>query len=154
MLRPARRRPALPRTRPRAALVPPLRNIGLVVVGGGIGALVRVGVSQAFPTPEGVWPWTTLVENVSGAFLLAVLLTVLTERVAAGPWVRPLLGTGVLGAYTTFSTLAYEIERLASGRRVGVAAGYAAVNVVTGLLAALAGIMLARWRGARSGAAR
>jgi CrcB protein len=152
MIRPVRRSPEVHRHRSRVPLLPPLRGIGLVVVGGGIGTLARVGLSQAFPTPDGSWPWVTLIENVSGAFLLAVLLTVLTERVAARPWSRPLLGTGVLGAYTTFSTLAYEIERLGAGGRAGVAIGYAAVSVVAGLAAAVAGIMLVRWRGSRSAA--
>lgn len=127
--------------------MPPLRNVALVIVGGGVGALARVAISEAFPAPEGLWPWTTLLENVSGAFLLAVLLTVLTERVVARPWPRPLLGTGALGAYTTFSTLAYEIERLSAHGNVGVAAGYAAVSVVAGLAAAMAGIVVVRWRG-------
>jgi CrcB protein len=153
MIPPVRRRSATTRPRPRIAL-PPLRNVALVIVGGGIGALARVAISEAFPAAEGLWPWTTLLENISGAFLLAVLLTVLTERVVARPWSRPLLGTGVLGAYTTFSTLAYEIERVGAHGNTATAAGYAAVSVVAGLAAALAGIMLVRWRAGRADATR
>jgi CrcB protein len=129
--------------------VPPPRSIGLVIVGGGFGAAVRVGLSQAFPTADGAWPWTTLIENVSGAFLLAILLTALTERMAGRPWSRPLIGTGILGAYTTFSTLSYEMAMLAAGGRIGTAVAYGLTSILAGMTAVIVGIMLVRWCGAR-----
>ena len=110
-------------------------RIALVAAGGALGTALRYGLFLAVPVHGDAFPWTTLGVNVSGAFLLGVVVA----RCAAAPRARLLLGTGVLGAYTTFSTLAVELVLRAGDGRVGLAAGYAVVTVTAGVAAAVAG---------------
>ena len=140
---------ATPPDDPRAAQrgvpwrLPSARNVGLVAAGGALGAIARAGLVALVPAGAGGWPWATLVANLSGALLLGLLLGVLAESLAGGTWARPLLGTGLLGGYTTFSTLALEIVRLATAGRVLLALGYALTSLTCGLLAVWAGGTLA-----------
>jgi fluoride exporter len=125
---------------------PPLRNVALVAAGGSIGAITRVAFATWFPVADGSFPWTTLLENVSGAFVLALVLTLLLQRVATDPSARLFLCTGALGAFTSYSTFAVELSRLLDGGWLPVAALYAATSIGAGLAAALAGMSLAlRW---------
>jgi fluoride exporter len=117
-------------------------DLVLVVAGGALGALARVALAAAYPVQEGRLPWTTLAENVSGAFLLAALLTVLVERAGAHARLRALLCTGMLGAFTTYSTLATELTERAIGGQAALAVGYAALSLTTGVLAAGAGLVV------------
>jgi fluoride exporter len=121
-----------------------LREVTLVTVGGSVGAVARVGLAERFPGTPGRIPWTTLVENVTGAFLLGLVLTLLAERLAASPSVRLVVCTGTLGAFTTYSTLAVELVRLAGDGHALTAGAYATGSLVLGLAAALVGIRLAR----------
>jgi fluoride exporter len=119
-------------------------EVALVAAGGMVGALARVAIAERFPVAAGSLPWTTLAENVTGAFLLGLVLTLLAERFAAGPSVRLVVCTGMLGAFTTYSTLAVELVVLADDGHVPLAGAYAVASLVLGLLAALVGIRLAR----------
>lgn len=119
--------------------LPPTRNVVLVAVGGAVGASARVAVSAVVPAAQGGWPWATLAANLSGALLLGLLLRVIGESLTGGVWARPLIGTGIIGAFTTFSTLSLEIERLASAGRIVVAVGYAGTTLAGGLLAVWVG---------------
>lgn len=125
--------------------LPPTRNIGLVAFGGALGALARVAVTAALPAGAGGWPWATMTANVTGALLLGVLLAIVQDAVV-GRWVRPLVGTGVLGGYTTFSTLSVETLQLAVDGHVAVAASYAIASAVAGLTAVWAGFTVVRLR--------
>lgn len=126
--------------------------IGLVGVGGAVGTAGRYGLSQVL-APAGGWPTSTFVENLLGAFLLGVLLEALVRR---GPETRRVqrlrlaLGTGVLGGFTTFSSLAIEIERLMADGRVALGLGYGVASVLLGFALCLAGVALAarhhQWR--------
>lgn len=100
-----------------------------VAAGGALGTLARVGVDRALPVAPGGWPVATLLVNVSGALLLGVVLTRVRDHRA-----RALLGTGVLGAWTTFSTFAVELDVLLRTRPL-VALAYAATSVLAGLVA-------------------
>lgn len=100
-----------------------------VAVGGALGTLARVGTDLVLPATPGGWPVATLLVNVSGALLLGVVLTRLRDH-----RLRALLGTGVLGAWTTFSTFAVELDVLLR-TRPAVALGYAATSVLAGLVA-------------------
>lgn len=131
--------------RPRVAL-PPAGSVGMVGIGGAAGALARSGQSAPFPVQAGAFPWITLAENLVGAFLLGVLLTVLVERVPTVWWLRPLLGTGLLGAYTTYATVGLELHQLVAQGSAGLAALYLWATAVAGLLAGGAGIAAARRR--------
>lgn len=117
-----------------------LRLLAAVTVGGMVGALARYGLGAAFPTATGSFPATTFAINVSGAFLLAVGVGVLARRATAGPLWRPLLGTGVLGGYTTFSTFAVDTDRLLSTGHGGMAALYLVGTLVAGIAATAAGL--------------
>jgi CrcB protein len=90
------------------------------------------------------FPWETLVINVSGSFALGFLFALLTERFKADPTLRIALTVGFLGAYTTFSTFAFETMRLADDRALGLAALNVVASVGAGLVAVYAGTWLGR----------
>lgn len=123
--------------------LPLFGRVVLVACGGGVGALGRSVLDGTGP-PSGAFPWLTLVINVSGAGLLALLLVLLEERMPANRALRPLLGTGVLGGYTTFSTFAVETVALLRASEPGEAVGYVVLSVIGALLAAGAGVVLGR----------
>ncbi|UFU02644.1 CrcB family protein [Ruania suaedae] len=125
-----------------------LRLGALVALGGALGTLARFGLAEALPTPDGV-PWATLVVNLAGSFLLGVLLEALDragEETSRGRALRLGLGTGLLGGFTTFSSLALEVERLLAGGELAVAGGYVLASLALGLVAAMAGIAVGRGR--------
>ncbi|HEX9774376.1 MAG TPA: fluoride efflux transporter CrcB [Actinomycetota bacterium] len=93
---------------------------------------------------RGDLPWGTLVVNVSGCFLLGFLFALLTERFLPHPHVRAALTIGFLGAYTTFSTLAFETMRLAEDGAGLLAAANVAASLGAGLVAVYAGTWLGR----------
>lgn len=129
---------------------PPWRMVAAVAAGGAAGASLRAVGLAAFPTAEGGFPVATFVENVTGAFLLGALLTLLASRWHTNRYAKPLLGTGLLGAYTTFSTFAIELALLLAGGWWVVALTYAAVTLVVGVAAVFVGVALARrWTGPR-----
>lgn len=133
---------------------PSLHHLGLVFLGGTVGAVTRVGFATWFPVTVGAYPWTTFAENVSGAFLLAVVLTVMAVRRSLDPTVRLLVGTGALGAFTTYSTLAVEAVDLLATGHLRTAALYSVGSLLAGILAALAGIAVGqRLGGGRIGTA-
>ncbi len=88
--------------------------VAAVAVGGAIGASARYGIELAWPTPSGGFPWATLAVNVSGCALMGALMVAITELWVGHRLLRPLLGTGVLGGYTTFSTFAGDVDTLAA----------------------------------------
>ena len=112
----------------------------MVAVGGAVGAVARTAQSAAFPTAPGALPWSTLAENVTGAFLLGALLAFIVERRTARWWERPLLGTGALGAYTTYATVGLELQLLVAAGAVATAAAYLVATAVLGLLAGGLGV--------------
>lgn len=117
--------------------------VALVTVGGALGTLARYGLTAALGGGDGAgWPVATTVENVLGALLLGALLGALgsgpeSPRTRA---VRLALGTGVLGGFTTFSTLALEVQRLAAGGDLVLGATYGLVGVAAGVVAAAVGV--------------
>lgn len=133
--------------------LPSSANIALVGVGGAVGALVRAAVAEALPDAAGGWPTATMVANVSGALLLGLVLGVVSRTAVVGWWVRPLVATGVLGGYTTFSTLSVQAFALVADGRALLAGAYTAGSAFAGLAAMWAGATVAsvrpRGRGAR-----
>lgn len=118
--------------------------IAVVALGGGLGALARYGMAWGWPTPSGGFPWATFVTNVTGCFLIGVLMVALTEVWSAHPLLRPFLGTGVLGGYTTFSTYAVDIRKLLQPGSVAVAFSYLAATLLCALAAVMAATILTR----------
>lgn len=82
----------------------------LILLGGGVGSLTRYLTTTAILTRfGGRFPLGTFVINVSGSFLIGLIMTLLTERLPDSPYWRPLLVIGFLGGYTTFSSFEWEI---------------------------------------------
>ena len=114
-----------------------------IAAGGALGSLARWGLTTVLPHGGHSWPWATFLTNVSGCLLLGVLMAFVL-----GPWsqtryLRPFLGVGVLGGYTTFST--YELETyVLGGHAPALAMLYLLASVVSGIGAAWLGLMLGR----------
>jgi CrcB protein len=121
-----------------------VRALPLVGVGGAIGALARGWLGARLAVAPTGFPVSTFLVNVSGAFLLGLLLTLLVERLPQARSVRPLLGTGLLGAYTTFSALTVEAAVLAVRGRPLLAVGYVAGSLLAGMAAVAAGAAAVR----------
>ncbi|HEY8371848.1 MAG TPA: fluoride efflux transporter CrcB [Pseudonocardiaceae bacterium] len=119
-------------------------TVAVVALGGALGALARHGIALALPTAPAAVPVATLLTNVTGCLLIGVLTVLVTEVRPTHPLVRPFLGTGVLGGFTTFSSYAVETERLLAAGRTDAALLYLVGTPVLGLLAAVAGTALAR----------
>ncbi|QES38761.1 fluoride efflux transporter CrcB [Streptomyces venezuelae] len=101
-----------------------------------MGAVARYAVSLWWPTAPGGFPWTTLVVNVAGCAAIGVLMVLVTEVRPTHPLVRPFLGTGFLGGFTTFSTYAVDIERLVREGHARTGLAYLALTLIAALAAA------------------
>jgi CrcB protein len=126
------------------------REVAAIFVGGFAGAVARAELAEALPYRVGQWPWATFLVNVVGALLLGYFATRLQERLPVSAYRRPLLGTGLCGALTTFSTMQLELLSMLDTNRVGMAGAYALVSVAAGFLAvavATALVRRARWVG-------
>ena len=124
------------------AAAPPadLRVISVIALGGGLGSLARYGVGELWAVGDGQVPWSTLTINVTGSLLLGMLVVAVTEVWRAHRLIRPALGTGVLGGYTTFSTFAVQLR----GLPIEVGVLYLVLSLVGGLAAAALGMAFVR----------
>lgn len=122
--------------------------LGAVSLGGILGAEARYAVSLWLPHGPTQLPVGTWLVNTSGCFLIGVLMVVVTELTSPHRLVRPFLGVGVLGGYTTFSTATVEVQQLALQGRAGPALGYLLGTVLAALVAVTAGMTLTRAVGA------
>lgn len=128
--------------------------VAAVSAGGGLGATARYAAGLLWPTAAGTFPATTFTVNVAGCAVIGVLMVVLTEAWAAHRLVRPFLGTGVLGGFTTFSTYAVDVRRLADAGHPGLGLSYLAVTALTALAAVWAAANLTRRLLARAATGR
>jgi CrcB protein len=110
-------------------------EVAAIFAGGFIGAVARWRLVVAVPDAAGHWPWATFCANVAGAFALGYFATRLQERLPLSAYRRPLLGTGLCGAFTTFSTMQLELLRMIDAGRLWLAAGYASASLAAGFLA-------------------
>jgi CrcB protein len=112
--------------------------------GGVVGALARYSVSLALPTQPGRFPLSTFAVNVSGSAVLGFLLVFLIEQFPRSRFARPVIGTGIIGAYTTFSTYVVDAVLLFRADKVAIALLYIVASLVCGLLAVWMGMLSAR----------
>jgi CrcB protein len=120
------------------------RELAAVFVGGALGTLARTGLSILVAADPTRWPWPTFTVNIVGAFLLGYFVTRLLERLPLSSYRRPLLGTGVCGGLTTFSTMQVETLKMIEHHSFGLAAGYTCASIVVGLLAVYLATALVR----------
>ena len=117
----------------------------LVAVGGAAGSVLRYGAGRLAAQHLGADTVAgTFAVNVIGSFALGVLATVFITRSEWPLELRAMLTVGLLGGFTTFSTLAYDGVRLASGGELARAGISIAANLVVGLAAAYAGVLVGR----------
>lgn len=131
-------------------------SILIVAIGGAVGTAIREGLSLRFPAVDAI-PYTIGAINVVGAFLLGMLLESLARRgpdVGARRRLRLLLGTGVLGGFTTYSTFALDTAALIGDGRTVAGTAYGLVTGIVGAAATVGGIAVAAlmWRRGTGGA--
>ncbi|OBA80021.1 camphor resistance protein CrcB [Mycobacterium sp. 1164966.3] len=111
------------------------RELSAIFAGGALGALARAALATlAVPDPAH-WPWPTFTVNIVGAVLVGYFTTRLLERLPLSSYRRPLLGTGLCGGLTTFSTMQVETLRMIEHHHWILAASYTIVSIVVGFLA-------------------
>lgn len=116
-----------------------------VAAGGALGALARYGLDRVIERRSfSVFPWSTFAINVSGCFIVGLVIGALVDRHHAPQWVRAALVVGFCGAYTTFSTFAQETLDLAEANDYAFALLNISMSVVVGLMAVLVGQHLGR----------
>ncbi|HEY1827410.1 MAG TPA: CrcB family protein [Acidimicrobiales bacterium] len=113
-----------------------------VFLGGAFGSTGRYLLGAWFPTTPGHFPWVTLGINLSGSLLIGLLIP-LTEHMAPRlPQLRPLVIIGVLGGWTTYSTLAVDGVQLSLHHHAGLVVGYLAATVFVGIGVVIVGNLL------------
>jgi CrcB protein len=122
----------------------PWAVLSVIAAGGILGACARHGLALAWPHRPGQFPWATLVINVSGCLLIGVLMVLITDVWSAHRLLRPFLGVGVLGGYTTFSTYAVDIQQMAAAGAARTGLVYLAGTLAAALVAVYAGIAITR----------
>lgn len=120
-----------------------------VAFGGGLGAWLRYLTGTLMtraigPVAASAFPWATLTINVAGSLVMGLLAGWLARHGQGGEQWRLLLGVGVLGGYTTFSSFSLELALLVERGTLGAAFAYALVSVGAGLAALFAGLAVMR----------
>jgi CrcB protein len=114
-----------------------------IYAGGTIGALARVGLTEALPHGPDSWPWATFAVNMAGALLLGYFAASLRDHPQESI-AHPFLTTGICGTLTTFSTLQLELFEMVDAGHLGLAAGYVAATLAAGYAVVRLGIALER----------
>ncbi|WP_193311322.1 FluC/FEX family fluoride channel [Georgenia satyanarayanai] len=129
------------RRRPKAGLDVPL----VIAAGGALGAVARYGIALWVPHVPGAFPWATIAANVSGCLVIGVLMVLLTE-LGGRPHrlVRPFLGVGVLGGFTTFSTYTVDIHQMLQAGAPHTALVYLFATLAAALVAVEVGMATTR----------
>lgn len=119
----------------------------LIVIGcaGVVGALSRYAMSRLITVPSGHFPWSTFWINVTGSLVIGFVLVMLIERFPRARVARPLVATGFLGAYTTFSTYMVDSDLLFKAHKIATGIIYAFGSLGAGVTATAAGILFARF---------
>ncbi|MDG4810297.1 CrcB family protein [Micromonospora sp. WMMD1120] len=113
----------------------PATLLAAIAAGGVVGALARAGLQHVAPHGPTDFPWATFGVNLSGCLLIGVLMATLGHLGGGHPLVRPFLGVGVLGGFTTFSTYAVDIQQALVNGAPGTALAGLAATVLGALVA-------------------
>jgi CrcB protein len=123
-----------------------LKEISLLAVAGAFGALARFGLSSFVQNLHGArFAWGTLVVNALGCLLFGLVWPLAEERLVISGQTRFIVLTGFMGAFTTFSTYAFETTRFLNDSQWGLAAGNIVTNNVLGLVCVLVGLAIGHW---------
>jgi len=120
-----------------------MTHILAVAAGGAVGSVLRYSISRLPFTSS--FPWSTLLVNLVGSFLLGLFLSVAGARVTISHQTRAFVSIGLLGGFTTFSTFSHQTITLLESNRLGVAGWNILLNVTLSLIAAWIGWRLGRW---------
>lgn len=121
------------------------RTVLLLIGGAGaLGALARYALSRVLVAAPGHFVWSTFWINVTGSLVIGFVLVLLAERFPSARVARPLVVTGFLGGYTTFSTYAIDADLLLRARDLSTGAVYLLASAVVGVGATVVGAVLAR----------
>ncbi len=118
--------------------------LAAVGAGGAVGSLARYGLSVAIPHARGEFAVATLLTNVLGCLLIGVLMAVLTTTAHPHPLLRPFLGVGILGGFTTFSTFVTDTLDAATTGQLLQSLLYVAASLGLCLTAVVAGLTATR----------
>lgn len=121
-----------------------LSVLAAIAAGGFVGGLARYAITRGWPARTGGFPWATFLINTAGAFGLALLLVLVIEVWPPTRFVRPTIGTGFFGAFTTFSSVATNTDQLAAHGHRPLALLYLGSSLFAGLAAASFGLVLGR----------
>lgn len=121
----------------------PKRKLAAIYGGGILGALVRVGMTQAFPHAPSAWPWPTFGVNMIGALLIGYLFASFRDH-TPDRLHHPFFAIGICGTLTTFSTMQLELYAMVDHGRLGLAGLYCTGTLALGYLAVLAGMGIER----------
>jgi len=116
----------------------------VIGAGGALGSLARWGVGELVLSSGESFPWATFIENISGGFALGVLMVFVLEAWPPRRYLRPFLGVGLLGGYTTFSTYMLDTRHLLTDDHLATAYTYLGGSLLAGLAAMWLGIASAR----------
>jgi CrcB protein len=118
--------------------------VGVIALGGMVGASARYGITRLLPASGTQFPWGTFVENMIGSFLLGFLLVLVLERFPPTRYLRPFAATGILGAFTTMSAYTVETALLLKDRYFATGLLYGFGSLAAGLALAYSGIRAGR----------
>jgi len=127
----------------------PLAASAMVFAGGGTGAVLRHQLGRAMtdwlgPAVVTAFPWATLAVNVLGSLAMGLLAGWLARHGQGGEHWRQLVGVGLLGGFTTFSSFSLELMLLIERGQGGSAFAYAAISVLAGLTGLYLGLIVMR----------
>ena len=120
----------------------PAAVLAAIAGGGVIGALARYGIATAWSHDPARFSWSIWTVNVSGCFLIGVLMVLIARRLPRQSLIRPFFGVGILGGYTTFSTSVVDVQQAAAHGAPGTALLYLAATLVGALVAVWTGTTL------------
>jgi fluoride exporter len=116
----------------------------VIAAGGALGSLARWGLGEALATGRGRFPWATFLENATGGLVLGALMVFVIDVWPPSRYLRPFLGVGVLGGFTTFSTYMLDTRALVVAHRAPLAAVYLFGTLAAGIASVWLGIGVAR----------